>query len=133
MAVVVLDSSVLLGLLDPDDVHHTAAAQAVRDRRTRGHTFVVSAVVLAEVLVGAARRGAAERQRRREQIVWTFGSIRVVDEAVADRAAQLRAEHPSLRLPDALVLAVGAVDEAAEILTCDQRWPRFASRVVVLR
>lgn len=90
------------------------------------------ALVLAEVLVGAARRGTAARKERHRQIVAAFGPIRAIDEEVASRAAAIRAHHPAGRLPGALVLAVGVVDDAEEILTCDQTWSRYDSRVVVI-
>jgi len=48
-------------------------------------------------------------------------------------AASLRASHgPSLRLPDALVVATAAVLEADRIITTDAGWPALAVRVEVL-
>lgn len=132
MAAVVLDSSVVLALFDPDDAHHAEGVAAVRARRANGARFVVPALVLAEVLVGAARRGAAEREERRRQVVAAFGPVRVIDAEVAERAAMLRAEHAGLRMPDALVLAVGVVDDAAETLTCDGAWAGYDRRVVLI-
>lgn len=38
-------------------------------------------------------------------------------------AAQLRARHPALRLPDAIVIATAIVDGADELVTTDRRWP----------
>jgi predicted nucleic acid-binding protein len=49
-----------------------------------------------------------------------FGDERVVDRLVAVEAARLRARHPSLRVPDAVVVATGVVDDAV-ILTFDRR------------
>jgi predicted nucleic acid-binding protein len=50
-----------------------------------------------------------------------------VDRAVARRAAQLRAEHRSLRLRDALSLATALVNEA-ELLSLDNRLKRVAAQ-----
>ncbi|HEX2361727.1 MAG TPA: PIN domain-containing protein [Jiangellaceae bacterium] len=47
-------------------------------------------------------------------------------------AARLRASHRWLRLPDAFVLAVAKMDEADEVLTCDQRWAKVSERVTVV-
>ncbi len=132
MAVIVIDSSVLLGLLDSQDAQHAVAAAAVRERRAQRADFLVPAVVLAEVLVGAARAGGEQVVAGRAQVVAAFGEVRPVDGDVAEQAARLRAAHRALRMPDALVLATGVVDHAAEILTCDGRWSRYHSRVVVL-
>jgi predicted nucleic acid-binding protein len=54
-------------------------------------------------------------------------TIVAIDAAVARRAAQLRAEHRSLRLPDALSLAVALANEA-ELLTLDAKLRRAASQ-----
>jgi predicted nucleic acid-binding protein len=48
---------------------------------------------------------------------------------VAKVAAALRAGHRSLRLPDALVIAVGRVTDASAILTADATWRVIDRRV----
>ena len=54
--------------------------------------------------------------------------------SIAAAAAVLRAEHgPSLRLPDALVVATAAVLEADRVITTDLRWPPLTVPVVVIR
>ena len=49
-------------------------------------------------------------------------------------AASLRAAHgPSLRLPDAMVVATAIVLEADRIITTGARWPALSVRVEVLK
>lgn len=55
-----------------------------------------------------------------------------IGEAIAERAARLRASHPMLRLPDALVIATGVELGADVILTGDRRWQRVHKRIVVV-
>lgn len=55
-----------------------------------------------------------------------------VDEEVAVTAAQLRATHRSLRLPDALVLATAPAVKADAVLTGDEQWLRIDSRVQLI-
>lgn len=129
MARIVLDASVILALFDPDDALHSEAAHAVRGYRASGAEFAVPASVLAEILVGAARRGEDELETRRRQTIAAFGEPAPVDEAVAVAAAQLRAQHGSLRLPDALVLATATVLGADTVLTGDKRWSSVDPRV----
>jgi predicted nucleic acid-binding protein len=45
-----------------------------------------------------------------------------VDRDVAERAAQLRTAKPSLRMPDALILATADVHHADLVITADHRW-----------
>ena len=52
----------------------------------------------------------------------------------AAAAASLRgAPGPSLRLPDALIVATAIVLDADRIITTDARWPALAVRVELLR
>jgi len=60
-------------------------------------------------------------------------TVHPIDRDVAKIAAALRARHKSLRLPDALVLAVGRVTDASAILTADSRWRGVDRRVQVVR
>lgn len=132
MGTVVLDSSIVLALLDPDDVLHASSADAVRHWRDFSDGFLLPAVVLAEVLVGAARGGAAELTTRRDLIVAAFGAPYPVDEEVAVAAARRRAGHRSLRLPDALVIATADVAGAGAILTGDKRWHGIDARIKII-
>ena len=129
MGSVVIDSSVVLALFDPRDSLHAPAVAAVRSARDAGHTFVLPASVLAEVLVGAARRGAAELDLRHHQVVHAFGPPRCLDDPIAVAAAVRRAHRPTLRLPAALVLATADVMQADAVLTGDKRWQSLDSRV----
>jgi predicted nucleic acid-binding protein len=131
-AVIVLDSSVLVGLWDPDDALHAATVCAVRDLRDARARFVLPATALAEVLVGAARQGDARLRIRLDQIRAAFGTPQPVDIRVATIAARLRAGHASIRVGDALVLAAAQVAGAAEVLTTDPRWAEVDPRVRVI-
>jgi predicted nucleic acid-binding protein len=55
-------------------------------------------------------------------------SIVPIDRAVARRAALLRADHQSLRLPDAMSLAAAIVTDSA-LLTLDKNLRQIARRV----
>lgn len=129
MGRVVLDTSVVLGLLDPGDALHHAAAAAVRRHRRRRAQFALPGSVLAELLVGAARLSDEELQTRRQQVIAAFGPPVPLDEAVAVAAAKWRARHRFLRLPDALVLATADVVHAETVLAGDRQWQRLDPRV----
>lgn len=129
MGAVVLDTSVLIAFLETNDALHPAAVAGIRAVRQRDDELVLPATVLAETLVGAHRTGTAAQLRR--DLVAFFGGVRVVDDDVAAAAAALRHRYRWLRLPDALVLATGAVDDAI-VLTGDQRLGRVDPRVQVM-
>lgn len=129
MALTVLDASVLIALLDPNDAHHAGArdslaAHADDDLRTPAHA-------LAEALVHPARAGR-EREARR-LIAALEIAVDPVDEQVAVAAARLRAAHgPALRMPDALVLAFAEVKKARHVLTADALWTAWSRRATVI-
>lgn len=129
MGSVALDSSVLIGLCRREDAHHDAVRAEIAAARVRDDSYVLPASVLSEILVGGYRNGTAAELRRR--IVGLFGPVRVLDEQVALVAAELRSQNGSLRLPDALVIATGIVDDAV-VLTCDHRLGAIDPRIQVI-
>lgn len=133
MGTVVLDASVVIATLDPADAHHTVAAQTIDRAHRAQHTLSVPTSALAETLVSEARMGGrAAASRRLDAIHHFFGPSRILDDEVALRAAELRAKHRWLRLPDALVLATALVDDVDTVLTADSRWTKVDKRVRVI-
>ncbi len=129
MALIALDASVLVALLDPDDSHHQAARNALDthaedDLRVPAHTF-------AEALVHPARAG---KDRDALRLIAALEiAIDPIDETVAVAAAKLRAEHGSaLRMPDALVLAYADTRKAKSVLTADPRWTGWSRRAEII-
>lgn len=118
--VVLLDSAVVAGFLDRDDALHEAADARVRELAGR-ERLVASVVTYAELLTGA-RLGHHDETTVRGFFNDLVDEIYDVDRAVADRAADLRAAKPALRMPDALILATAAIHEVAVVLTGDTRW-----------
>ena len=65
-----------------------------------------------------------------EEFISGFGmSIAPLTANIAAHAASLRAQHPSLRLPDAFVLATGEDSDAGVVLTGDSAWIKLSGRV----
>jgi predicted nucleic acid-binding protein len=132
MGAVVLDSSVVIALFDPTDAHHSASTTMVRAARDAEDDMILPASVLSEVMVAAYRHNPSAVPARLAALDAAFGSPRAVDRAVALRAAELRGRHRTLRLPDALVLAVAQVDGVDRVLTADKRWVAVDARVEVV-
>ena len=128
MALVVLDASVLIAYLDPDDAHHRRAWDAVVERLDDALILPMSAY--AEVLVGPVRRGAKALRHVEGMIDEAALRLEPIGRTIAREAARLRAQHGWLPLPHALVLATGTSLAADEILTADRAWARV-SRIVV--
>ena len=118
--VALLDSVAVAGFLDRDDAFHAAADARVRELAGRD-TLIVSVITYAELLTGAGlgRRAQSAVRGLFEQLI---DEIHSVDRAVAERAAQLRARTPPLRMPDALILATAELHGAELVVTGDDRW-----------
>lgn len=132
MGTVVLDASVVIGLRDPGDAHHEPAVEAVRDARAAGHHLLLPASALAEILVGASRLGRTAVDRVERFVDAVIDTVQPIDRDVARAAASFRARRSSLRLPDALVLAVGQHVDADAVYTSDVRWKDCDRRVRIV-
>jgi predicted nucleic acid-binding protein len=129
MALIAIDTSVLIALLDPGDAHHPAARASLD--RYADDDLRIPAHTLAEALVHPARAGKGREARR--LISSLEIAIDPVDEAVAVAAAKLRAQHGSaLRMSDALVLAYADIRKAKRVLTADTRWTAWSRRVELI-
>ena len=131
MALVVLDASVVIAFLDPDDALHDAAVQALAEHQH--DDLVIPASVHAEILVAPYRSSAdavAEVEGFLSDLAVRTEAITV---EIARGAARLRSGSRSLRLPDALVLATGDEMEAEKVLTGDEAWAAISTRVTVVR
>ena len=118
---VVLDSSAIVAFLDRDDGLNEAATAALGELATE-RRLLASAVTFAELLTGA------HLLHHDEALVRGFfddliATILAVDVATAERAAELRSGHQSLRMPDALILATADIHPEVEtLLTGDTRF-----------
>jgi predicted nucleic acid-binding protein len=99
----ILDASVVIALLDTADAHHQQAVGDAEAADLEGHTLIIPASVYSEALVAFARAG---RLRDARDALGGMGiEVEPLTASVAERAAELRARHQRLRLPDAIVLA----------------------------
>lgn len=126
MARVALDADVVIAFLDPSDDQHTRAVSELRPLLAAGDELLVGATVYAETIVRPLQLGT-------DATVDAFFddagvTVVPVDRVVARRAALLRSEHRSLRLPDALSLATALVVDAT-LLTFDKTLDTIARQI----
>ena len=123
MGLTVLDAGVVIGLLDRGDAHHGGARSSLRAALDRGDRLVLPASALAEVLVGPSRAGRNAVDTAQQLLERVPIDVEPLDAEIATEAASVRAKHPGLRLPDALVIATAVLLGADRLVTTDRRWP----------
>ncbi|HEV7527338.1 MAG TPA: PIN domain-containing protein [Solirubrobacteraceae bacterium] len=125
MEALILDASVLIGLLDTADPHHDRAIDDVEAADRQGQPLLLPASAYSEMLVAFARARRLEEARR---AISAMGiTVVSLTDAIAERAAELRARHNRLRLPDAIVLAT-AQQLGGQLLSYDRRLSRLAGK-----
>ena len=123
MGALILDASVAIGLLDVADAHHARAVDDVEAADQNRKPLLIPASAYSEALVAFARAG---RVREAREAIAAMGiSVAPLTATIAETAAELRARHDHLRLPDAIVLATACALEA-ELLSYDRRLIRLA-------
>ena len=136
MGLTVIDAGVLIGFLDRNDAHHQGAEQALRNMIARSDQIVLPASAFAEALVAPSRMGADAVATVRDLIDRVPIDIGPLDVETSLAAAQLRARHPALKLPDALVVATAVTLDADHLVTTDRKWPsrsRLGLRATITR
>lgn len=122
MGALILDANVLIGLLDSADAHHERAVADVEAADSASQELIAPASAYSEVLVAFAREGRTAEAR--EALTAMGIRIEPLTAQAAERAAELRAHHQHLRLPDAMVLACAAAP-GRSLLTYDDRLARL--------
>ena len=123
MGSVALDANVIIGLIDSRDAHHERAVFELSAVATREDDLIMASSAYAEAIVQPLR---AEQGELVDGFVDASRiAIIPIDRELAREAAALRARHGSLRLGDALVLAV-ARERDAVLLTFDARLRRIS-------
>jgi predicted nucleic acid-binding protein len=118
MGLALLDTSIVIAVLNQHDTLHPAARRSLLAARDR-HALAISALTYAEILVGPLRT-----DEDAVEIVERFAaqtSILEMSSQIARLAAELRARR-NIKLPDAVILATGLWHRADVILTGDVRW-----------
>jgi predicted nucleic acid-binding protein len=125
MARVALDADIVIAFLDPSDAQHQRVVETLGAHLAAGDELLAAATVYAEVMIRPLQHGTDAKV---DEFLGAIGAhIIEVGRPLARRAAELRARHSSLRLPDAVSLATALLSDA-ELLTLDRGLQRVADR-----
>ena len=116
MARVILDSSILVAIINKADRHHD---QVIAKVGVIENTYGISAITLVETLIHAFQESDAEGDRIKDRIDDAIDFCVEMDESIAIEAAKIRAKT-GLKTPDSIISATAKV-RLAELWTLDQR------------
>ncbi len=119
-----LDSNVLIYAVE-DVSGNGRQLRPLFDRIDQGELRgVTSELALAEVLVRPLREGNGATRREYEALLHPAGPLTVepVSRRILSKAAELRAAHASLKLPDAIHAATSFLTGCSTFLTNDARF-----------
>jgi predicted nucleic acid-binding protein len=135
VGLILLDSTVIVGILDTDDALHEVTVARFKEV-VASHPLAASVISYGEVMTGASL-GHHSRERVEGFFDTFVKDLLPVDKSVAARGATLRAARKALSMPDALILATADLDEEIETVLCaDKEWSKvrgLSCRVELLR
>lgn len=130
-----LDSNVLIYAFEggPDAPRRTAG-QLLREIYTQRCSAATSIIARTEVLVRPLRLRQTVLANRYRALLSTGSPIvsHTVDERIAESAAELRADYPALKLPDAMHVATAICIGCDALVTSDKRLRIVSARIAVL-
>ncbi len=133
MGMTVLDTGILIALVDAGDAHHSAARTVIRERREAGDQFVVPVAAYAEFMVRAYLDDPAMVMFRDGLVDAIPARVEPATREIGRQAAAIRArDGQRVKLPDALIIATAIVLRADLVLTADALWPPQDVPVTVL-
>jgi predicted nucleic acid-binding protein len=130
VALTLVDSGVLIGLLDSSDAYHDACKQAFVEFSESRQAIAMSTISLTEILVHPMRKSVEATRKTLsalEKLAITFVDV---TPAIAQSAAKLRAKHAQLRTPAALIISTAQHGGVERLFTTDSRLMKFAPRGV---
>ncbi len=130
MSTTLVDSGVLIALLDDTDIHHAASSSAIVSALRQGHSLAIAATTLAEILVRPYSVGDQAVSRCLNAIDRLPIAVIDLDRAISMKAAELRATIPGMRLPDATIVATAVVSSASALLTTDAKLARISTSLL---
>jgi len=129
MAMVYLDSCVLIYALDEEPQFGPPARAALAELRQQHLQPVISALVGLECLVQPMTKADSERLHRTHSFLQLFPKLTIHD-STFELATELRARH-RLRTPDALHLATALSHGCQSLITNDRRLSQAAGSLEV--
>lgn len=125
---VIVGAAVVIGHLDRANRRHRTTTQALSEAASTAERLMLPLTAFAKCLLYPAQAGNDAASRFEAALAAIPIGILDADVASARCAAGLRADHRSVKLPDAFVIATAIIHRADALLTTDCGWPSTLTR-----
>ena len=130
---VVLDTSAIIALFDPQDAHHDAAARHARELRASGRVLLLPADIITEAVNLAGKKlGHDQAAALADQLVASplYTRIETSDELRIAAVEHFKGQTASVSLTDCVVMAVADAHQTRDIFGFDNDFARNGYTVV---
>ncbi len=124
-----IDSNIFIAFLQEDDAFFKPATRILKSITDATHSAVYSTLAYAEVMYGAPPNGSLEAVKAFFNQLHGAAPI-AADKEVCVLAAELRLNHQSLKLPDAIHLATALKAKTDIFVTADKQLYAIASKEI---
>ena len=130
---IALDTNIFIYAYQRNDTLGEKARKLLNELQQDKNQLSISVIVFEEFLVMVYKQKLEKNLTSYEDFLTSGGSTMVIDfdRQIARTAAKLRAEHPSLRAPDAIHLASAIESKAKIFITTDRRLPKKIGKLEI--
>lgn len=131
--VISLDSNIFIRALDNPTILGEKSRQLIEQIKQVSPTIFISTMLIEEFFVRVYKEKRDEEIENYLNFITLGGICTIIDisQQIALLAAKLRAQHPSLRAPDAIHLASAIESQAKIFFTTDRRLPKKIGKLEI--
>lgn len=128
---IALDTNIFIYALEDEGKLGNSARRLFTEIKRKKPQVFTSVLTIQEVFVGVYKEGLEDRIPNYLEFILGAGLITVVDvnREIVILAAKIRAEHKTIRTPDAIQLATAIYAGAREFITADRRLPKRINKL----
>lgn len=129
-----LDTNIFIQASSPTGPFHLAATNLLSHLTTNPPRIFLSVLILEEFFVKVYKLKHDKDTASIVNFLTINGQATLVDvnRDIALRAAKIRADHPSVRAPDALHIATALYSNSQLLITTDRRLPRKIENLTIV-
>lgn len=130
---IALDSNIFIYALENQEELGNLSRNLFSELNKPNYQLLTSVLTVQEVLVGAYKENLGSKVTEYLEFISGGGKITIVDftREIAIISAQVRADHPKVKTPDAIQLATAISQDAKIFYTADKKLPNKIGKLEI--